>query len=253
MKRNTIIFITLLTIITMLSCSYENTATVTIDTGIRKQAQLSLFDKVLAFFSLAQPLKADPPPQNYNFDALELNVTASDMSTITRRYAIEELYNNYGKITLEVPAGNQRLFTVIAGNSEGEEIYNRIYGGIATVDLSPGQNVDLDIKMGELNNKFYYFYYYVETKTMDTQFYEIEDPTADIVAFKIYQSDDYSYSNETLFAVITQWEKNFDGEGWTITISKELPGLDADPNTKYYRISNVNQYGEGNRIEITEF
>ena len=226
----------------MLSCSYENTATVTIDTGIRKQAQLSLFDKVLAFFSLAQPLKADPPPQNYNFDALELNVTASDMSTITRRYAIEELYNNYGKITLEVPAGNQRLFTVIAGNSEGEEIYNRIYGGIATVDLSPGQNVDLDIKMGELfyisdGNPYYYFDQEIQEFVIQFPAYDEYYP----VAFKIYKE----INNQLILErIITQFNVNYD-YSYIYTIRYEL-----DMQNNSYYLSGINQYGEGQKYII---
>jgi hypothetical protein len=238
MKRNTIIFITLLSIITMLSCSYENTATVTIDTGIRKQAQLSLFDKVLAFFSLAQPLKADPPPQNYNFDALELNVTASDMSTITRRYAIEELYNNYGKITLEVPAGNQRLFTVIAGNSEGEEIYNRIYGGIATVDLSPGQNVNLDIEMGEL---FIIPEGYVTYTNYKISFSTNKDYHP--LAFNIYQY----VGNQWIFYT------RLDIATFTIDEGEDIHSYSTYidlPSGNNYGIAGVNKYGEGEIYQI---
>lgn len=66
----------------MVSCSYENTATVTIDTGIRKQAQLSLFDRVLAWLTFANPVTADPVPGDVIFEELTLTVSASDMSSI---------------------------------------------------------------------------------------------------------------------------------------------------------------------------
>ena len=224
----------------MLSCSYENTATVTIDTGIRKQAQLSLIDKVIAWFSLSKAVQADPVPSYLYIYSIAVNVSASDMQTIKETIPLDT-----GKITLEVPAGSQRTFEVV-GYDEAERRY---YGGIATVDLQPGQNVNLDIKMGELNNKFYYFYYYTATKTIDTVYSNTEDPTADMIAFKIYKSPDDSYNNETLFAVVTQWERIFNSGEWTITISKELPGLDT--YTTYYRISNVNEYGEGEKILIT--
>lgn len=136
--------------IVLFACSYENTATVTIDTGIRQQAQLSWFDRVLAFFSIAQPLQADPVPAYVNFEEMMLNVTAPDIDTISLHFSYTEIVNNNGRITLEVPAGSQRTFEIVAGNGGA----SRIYGGITTVDLSPGQQVYLNIEMGLLVNAY---------------------------------------------------------------------------------------------------
>ncbi|NMB64636.1 MAG: hypothetical protein GYA16_07175 [Spirochaetes bacterium] len=134
-------------IVAFVSCSYENTATVTIDTGIRHQAQLGWFDRVLAFFSLAQPLQADPPIDLF-FDELEINVTALDMDVISLRFNYDQIVNNNGRINLDVPAGNQRTFEVVA--LAGSTFPERYYGGIATVDLSPGEHVALEIEIGKL-------------------------------------------------------------------------------------------------------
>jgi hypothetical protein len=243
MKR-VIVCIALATLCFAAGCSYENTATVTIDTGIRQQAQFSWFDRVLAFFSLSQPLQADPVPGNlpYSIYSITVTITAGDMETISQSIPMDT-----GKITLEVPAGSQRTFEVVGYDSDNM----RYYGGITTVDLSPGQQVNLNIEMGELNNIFYYYYYYyTESKYMDTQYSDTIDPTQGVVAFKIYESDDYTYTNEKLKFILTQWTSVYSvGAGWTITIPVELGGI----GTKYYRCSVVNQYGEGEKIDITVY
>ncbi len=231
--------VALATLCVVTACSYENTATVTIDTGIRQQAQLNWFDRVLALLSFSQPLQADPVPGNLPspVNMITLSVSASDMVTITTDIPLET-----GKITLEVPAGSQRTFEVV-----GYDVYGyRYYGGITTVDLSPGQEVNLNIEMGELNNKFNYCYYNTESKYMEVQNYDIVDPTQGVVAFKVYVSDDDSYANEKLKFILTQWNSIYNGEMWIITIPVEL----IDIGTKYYRCSVVNQYGEGNKILI---
>jgi hypothetical protein len=240
MKRHIILTIVIMVIATIVSCSYENTATVTIDTGIRQQAQLSWFDRVLAFFSLSQPLQADPIPGTLYIYSIIVNVSAGDLETITREVPMDT-----GKITLEVPAGSQRTFEVVGYDESG----SRYYGGITTVDLSPGQQVNLNIEMGELNNKFYYYYYITESKYMYTDDSDTIDPTQGVVAFKIYESDDDSYANEKLKFILTQWNSVYGDGFWTITIPVELGGI----GTKYYRCSVVNQYGEGEKIVITEY
>ena len=148
--------IVIVIVLAMAGCSYENTATVTIDTGIRKQAQLSLLDKVIAWFSLSKAVQADQPPAEVSFEELTLTVSTSDMSAITQTYGYSDIINNHGKITLEIPAGSQRTFEIVASRREMTgSFFPRYYGGIKTVDLSPGQNVDLDIQMGELPFEVY--------------------------------------------------------------------------------------------------
>ncbi|NMB64635.1 MAG: hypothetical protein GYA16_07170, partial [Spirochaetes bacterium] len=238
-------FLITLLVAALFACSYENTATVTIDTGIRQQAQLSLFDRVLAFFSLAQPLQADPVPGTVYVYSIIVNVTANDMETITRDVPLDT-----GKITLEVPAGSQRTFEVVGYDDGG----NRYYGGITTVDLSPGQQVNLNIEMGELNNKIDYWYYYTNDKYFDTEYSGDEDPTSGVVAFKIYESDDSLYTNERLIFIINQWTSIYDVDFWRVTVQVELKDIGPPPGGyKYYRCSIVNQYGEGEKVEITRY
>ncbi|MDH7555084.1 MAG: hypothetical protein QHH74_15690 [Spirochaetota bacterium] len=130
-------------IVAFVSCSYENTATVTIDTGIRQQAQLGWFDRVLAMVGLVTPVQADPLPDPLysSITSIIVTVTASDMQTITA-----EIPLHTGKITLDIPAGSQRTFEVVGYDVGGF----RNYGGITTVDLSPGGHVALEIEIGEL-------------------------------------------------------------------------------------------------------
>lgn len=237
MKRNTILLITILTVITMLSCSYENTATVTIDTGIRKQAQLSLLDKLIAWISFSNALQADPPP-NDNFNVLELRITAADMSPIVKRYTYTELYDNNGKITLEVPAGNQRLFTVIAGYLEAEEIYDKVYGGITTIDLSPGQNVNLNIEIGELFvfTSFSYTDYRFDIYTQKQYF---------PIAFNIYKQVEGKWVFYDSLDVGTYFNEICSGE--CSYSSKFDYHLSSGYN---YGIKGVNRYGEGEMYEF---
>jgi len=60
MKRHTMLIVITLILAGMLSCSSGDTATVTIDTGIRQQAQLSMLDKLIAWITFSQAVKADP-------------------------------------------------------------------------------------------------------------------------------------------------------------------------------------------------
>jgi len=242
MKRHILTFLITLLVAALFACSYENTATVTIDTGIRQQAQLSLFDRVLAFFSFAQPLQADPP-QNVSFDVLELSITAADMTPIILRYTIEELYNNYGKITVEVPSGSQRVFTIVAGNSEGQEIYNRIYGGVRTLDLSPGQQVNLNIEIGQLFDPTNYdgniTYYYLNSELYLSAY---TNTNPGVFAFKLYRKQVGSNFSEIYYATINNFNLNISEYLIEYTISINLDYQNYD-----YYISAVNNYGEGNR------
>lgn len=242
MKRHTILIMVTILIAALASCSYENTATVTIDTGIRQQAQLSWFDRLIAYLSFSQPLQADPVPGNVYFDVLELSITASDMSTITSRYTIEELINSYGKITVEVPSGSQRVFTIVAGNSEGAEIYNKIYGGITTVDLSPGQEVNLNIEMGELpviDNPFYDTYNNININT---------NKDYNILSFNIYRTVNGVLKGPI---VIKNFTENCSGEcnyNFNYFLGSQYEDY-CDSNSVY--ISGVNKYGEGERMVLS--
>jgi len=221
--------IVIVIVLAMVGCSYENSATVTIDTGIRKQAQLSLIDKVIAWFSLSKAVQADPVPGQLQqqINKITLTVYASDMQAITQTIPLET-----GKITLEVPAGSQRTFEIVAGQQAvGAPSLTRYYGGIATVDLSPGQNVNLDIEMGELFTlppNSYVSYSYGQINFSTNKDYHP-------LAFNIYQYVDNQWIFYTrLDSFNITYTSYFQ---ITITIDTLSPGT--------YGIAGVNKYGEG--------
>ena len=144
MKRNTIILLIIFVIATMVSCNHEDMAKVTIYTGLQ-QARISFIDKVIALISMSSPVKALPAPTDVT--SMTVTVTAPDMLPITMPIPLAT-----GSLTFEVPAGNARTFTVVAyiTAGAGAPIQKRQYGGITVANLSPGENKDLLIEMGEL-------------------------------------------------------------------------------------------------------
>jgi len=229
MKRHTILIVITLILAGMLSCSSGDTATVTIDTGIRKQAQLTVWDKVLAWITLSQPVKADPVPiELYQIDSIAVTISASDMGTIKEAIQLET-----GRITLEVPAGSQRTFEVVATTPD----YPRFYGGIATVDLSAGQQVALNIEMGELVNIYSWVY------NNDNQNIEIDIlSSSNVNGFKIYLEKN---GQHVLIDTIT----NFPPPDPLYPNYYQFPYPDFDAGNPYpYSISGINEYGEGGQI-----
>jgi len=235
MKRHTILIVITLILAGMLSCSSGDTATVTIDTGIRKQAQLTVWDKVLAWITLSQPVKADPVPILLDLiTSIEVTISASDMGTIKEAIPLET-----GRITLEVPAGSQRTFEVVATTSDDP----RFYGGIATVDLSAGQQVALNIEMGQLVYIGSWNYHYDQ---QDNIYIGIDiQSSSNVNGFKIYLENN---GQRVLIDTITTFS-NPDPLNPNY-YQFDYPDFDAG-NANAYRISGINEYGEGKQIPRT--
>ncbi|MEJ5361556.1 MAG: hypothetical protein WHV26_05785 [Spirochaetota bacterium] len=240
MKRQTSLLIIAILFAALISCSYENTATVTIDTGIRQQAHLSIWDKILAWVTFSKPLQADQPPQYVYFVSLSINVSAPDMNTISQSFQYSDILNNNGKIKIEVIAGSQRKFEIIAYDYYNDSLMRK-YGGITTVDLSPGQQVTLNIEMGELINIYSDITYDNSLITI----YSVQLANNNIIAFKLYRQP--TGGDSVYFATLT----NFSVEGpdqynnYTFTIPIML-----ESGFSYY-ISAVNPYGEGGTGSFT--
>lgn len=186
---------------------------------------------------MAQPLQADPPPQNVSFEELTLNIKAPDINSISLHFSRGEIVNNNGKITIEIPAGSQRTFEVVAGNG-GE---SRIYGGIRTVDLAPGQQVNLEIEMGELFQILgtYSVIYNQTNKQLTITAYKEYNP----VAFKIVKI----YGNGWTVPYTTRTDFN-KGNDYTYTIQD----LELTTSSEYdYYVKGVNQYGESSYFHIS--
>jgi len=238
MKRHTMLIVITLILAGMLSCSSGDTATVTIDTGIRQQAQLSMLDKLIAWITFSQAVKADPVPSVLDdITSISVTITASDMGTIT-----EEIPLGTGRITLEVPAGIQRTFEVVAIDPDNR----RFYGGIATVDLSAGQQVALNIKMGELTIVEPYWDYidsFVRIR------YNTDYPEPQY--FKVYKNvGDLEPILVLLDTILSSSLPSESGEGQTI-YSYTNSKINEDNYSAFY-ISAVSMYGEGEPYQISE-
>ncbi len=236
MKRHTSLLVLTLLFTALISCSYENTATVTIDTGIRQQAQRSWIDHLLAWISFSRPVKADTPPDELYVDKISVTISASDMETIT-----QSIPRDTGRITLEVPAGSQRTFEVVGNNTYYSA--ERFYGGITTLDLTAGQQVTLDIAMGKLffiNDGSYYYSSTNSTITITPNSSYNYNPTA----FKIYKD-----VNDTsiLEYVVTGFSTQVDQYG---DYSYTIENITLE-NGQTYFLSGVNQYGEGDKYPIS--
>jgi len=139
-----IIIITLV-LITFTGCAISgDTARVTIDTGLSNQqaAKVSLFDRFLALVSFSTPAVADPPNGQLGVYSISLSVQGPGMDAMNGI----QIPLDTGKITLEVPAGEERKFMVVGWNESSE----REYGGIKTIDLKGGTSVNIVIQMGLL-------------------------------------------------------------------------------------------------------
>jgi len=226
-------------IVAFVSCSYENTATVTIDTGIRQQAQLDWFDRVLVMVGLVTPVQADPVPDPLysSITSIIVTVTATDMETITRQIPLDT-----GKITLDIPAGSQRTFEVVGYDESG----NRYYGGIATVDLAPGQQVNLNIEMGQLAYTSPTFNYM--SNNVEIIYYKNNNISAPIF-FKVYHNIGVAQPIYELIDTVAVSSLGYDEDNYSITYHYSNSEINSDNRMLYY-ISALNKYGEGEKVQI---
>jgi len=171
------------------------------------------------------------------------------MQTITENIPLDT-----GKITLEVPAGSQRTFEIVAGQQAvGAPSLTRYYGGIATVDLSPGQNVNLDIEMGKLLylGEYSVSYFSIDYENDSIQIIFNGYPTVPIrgaLGFKIYYSPYDTTNNATLLGGTSSWDILYENEGQSQTSSIRInTGVDLLDtwDLNQIGISIINKYGEG--------
>lgn len=140
------------------------------------------------------------------------------------------------------------MFEVVAGNGGT----SRIYGGIATVDLSPGQNVNLNIEMG----RFLYLGDYeigsfdidFVNNTIQIIFYNSTVPIRGALGFKIYYSENSDPNNATLLGTTANWVILYENQDETSSIRIDT-GVDLletwDIDQNQIGICIINKYGEG--------
>lgn len=227
MKRHILPKVIILLAIVLSACSHEDTATVTIYTGL-SQARMGIIDRVLSLISLSTPAKALPGPSDVT--SMTVTVSAPDMLPLTIPIPVAT-----GSVTFEVPAGNARTFTVVAKvmPQVGGNEYRK-YGGITVANLSPGENKDLLIEMGNfINLDDYYYSLSAVSNNISIMF---ENMPTGILGFKIYESSDDTYIDEHLFLTTNNFYYNSN----TIIIQNVNLNLNH-----YYHISVINKYGEG--------
>lgn len=217
------------------ACGQSETATVKINVGAPLQARIQkpmIFDKILAFILLGGPAHADPAPGDW-YD-LSLAVEGPGMDTIN-----ESISPLTGEITLEVPAGSARKFTVVAIDDGW-----RRYGGIGTVDLSPGSSTTLNIYMGDLPNEP--TFYGVGSPFPNQLYWYYSPPEPEnIDGFKVYRSS----VPEGPYSVIIEGRKEDFWDGFSQYVYSDEGGAESS----YYKISATNAFGEGDMTNYFQY
>ena len=175
-------------------CAGGDMATVTVSIGniTAKAEKPSIVDRILAFLTFSTRLQADPP--SVFFNRIDLTVSGAGMETIERIIPTDT-----GEITLDVPSGPKRVFTIV-GYDDGD---SRIMGGITSKDLAPGASETIFITMGNLiqmpDEPGGY------TGGLNPFNFTWNFPTAnygELIGFKVYRSQDTSPSVPSVYQVI---------------------------------------------------
>lgn len=204
------------------SCAQDETARVTLFFGHNSQARLAPgpFERLLAFFST--PAYA-APDWNGDIDTLTLSVTGEGFDPITA--VIPPAAQSY---TLELPAGSDRLFVILA--TQGAV---RKWGGRLLTSFGPG-SVSLDLKImpiiSQWNNNT------TAGAQITLRWSAIPGPTS-VIGYNAYKA----YSPEGPYV----WF--YTGAAAT-AVDNNAPG----PEPYYYKVSVITPYGEGELSDYVE-
>ncbi len=222
-------------------CAGGDTATVTIRIGnqMAKADMPSVVDRIIAFLSLSTRVQADPVPSGVY--EVSLMVSGAGMASITRNIP------ESGELTLDVPSGAARTFTVV-GYDEGGYRY---MGGIATRDISPGESTTIIIQMGYLSyapNSYSAGPGSPSGIYLQWEYVELPEPE-DLLGFKIYRANNTGVGPGTYYVISAGPRESYYGEG--MYYLTDPTGIFGDPESEasYYKISAINQYGESEPTE----
>ncbi|HSV95631.1 MAG TPA: hypothetical protein VLM75_01725 [Spirochaetota bacterium] len=217
-------------------CAGGDMATVTIRVGnqLAKADMPSVVDRIIAFLSLSSRVQADPVP--FDVYDVSLMVSGAGMASITRNIP------ESGELTLDVPSGAARTFTVVGY----DEVGYRYMGGITTRDLSPGESTTISIQMGYLlsaPNSYSAGSGSPSGIYLQWEYVTFPEPS-DLLGFKIYRANNTGDGPGTYYVISAgSRESYYDGGIYFLT---DPTGVWGDPSSvaSYYRISALNQYGE---------
>ncbi len=202
-------------------CAGGDTATVTIRVGnqLAKADTPSVIDRIIALLSLSSRLQADPPGA-YDIVQIELTVSGSGMDSI-----VEAIPTSTGELTLEIPSGPARVFTVVGLDSD----FLRYMGGIVTRDIAPGENTTIPIQMGQLPGEPAI----ISITQMTNPQINIEVTTG--TAYRIYRTAGFS-------SYPSDWGAYYPIGTTTTNVFIETSAIIG----RYYRyrVSALNEYGE---------
>lgn len=223
-------------------CSGGETATVTISIGkhVAKVDRPSIVDRILAFLTFSTRLQADPP--SVFFNRIDLTVSGAGMETIDRTIPTDT-----GEITLDVPSGPARVFTIV-GYDDAD---SRLMGGIATKDLAPGGSELISIMMGDLPPAPDF----IDGSgggggpvTITWYYMDYGDP-AGLVGFRVFRAPDtpgWIDPNDPsliyLPVAIGRKEDFGDNFGYELAFPA---GVLTQYSYLYFGVAAINQYGEG--------
>ena len=223
-------------------CSGGDMTTVTINIGnhFAKADRPSIVDRILAFLTFSTRLQADPP--SVFFNRIDLTVSGAGMETINRTIPTDT-----GEITLDVPSGPARVFTIV-GYDDAD---SRLMGGIATKDLAPGGSEIISIMMGDLPvtpniSSMYGGVYPADIQLVWTYGGDIMNLTG----FTIYRAPDLSTPiapeiHGPYIPIISGRKEDFG----VSTYTEYIPMSSNSLNKYFYiKITGYNQYGEGEPI-----
>lgn len=220
-------------------CAGGDSATVTINVGIENVARTytpTIFDRFLALISMSSTLRAAPPSPQLGLTSIEITVSGAGMGSIKQSIPMET-----GQLTLDVPSGPARTFIVVAYSESSPT-----YGGIVVRNLSPGASETIPIQMGllppppevmNLNAGW------AEPTGVELSWsYSFAEPPG-LIGFRIYRSDNLDPGPYYVISSGTK-ERYYNGEIYTYI---DLNGIFGNPSedASWYKISAVNQYGEG--------
>lgn len=223
-------------------CAGGDMATVTINTGIHKQASAEkapLFGRLLAFLRPGTTVYAESAIEFDDAIAI-LNVTISGpgMNVIKKDIPLDT-----GILSVDVPSGPSRVFTVVAYHDYTEEIV-RMYGGIATRDLAPGENVTISIQMGDLapGPDNYYANRNYSGPGVNINWYYSESEPVGLIGFIIYRS---SRLDGPFVPIAAGRKEDFDNDGYRFYDPTGRYWEYDGPDPTYYKIAATNEYGVG--------
>ncbi len=207
-----------------LGCSDSNYARVTIHLGDQDLARAespSLIDRVLRLMATRAEAVAG---WQSTYDSLKVVAEGDGLVLAQASIPVEAT-----RFSIEVPAGADRTITVYARNDS----YGINYGGTARVDLAPGDDVSVSIRMLQMVpitgvNGDYGSYVYITWDTAN------QVGAASVIGYKVHRStnDDgpYSLAGETSYPYLYD-------DGTILPLS--------DGTFYFYRVSVVTSLGEG--------